>query len=71
VQRIWDAHKLQPHRVRTFKRSRDPDFAAKLADIVGLYMDCLVAEHCWDPVRLAIVEQTWRFRRLTAIPGQG
>ena len=39
VQRIWDAHKLQPHRVRTFKRSRDPDFAAKLADIVGLYMD--------------------------------
>jgi len=39
VQRIWAAHKLQPHRVRTFKRSRDPDFAAKLADVVGLYMD--------------------------------
>jgi transposase len=39
VQRIWTAHKLQPHRVRTFKRSRDPDFAAKLNDIVGLYMD--------------------------------
>ena len=39
VQRIWEAHKLQPHRVRTFKRSRDPDFAAKLTDIVGLYMD--------------------------------
>ena len=39
VQRIWDAHKLQPHRVRSFKRSRDPDFAAKLTDIVGLYMD--------------------------------
>jgi transposase len=39
VQRIWQAHKLQPHRVRTFKRSRDPEFAAKLADIVGLYMD--------------------------------
>jgi len=37
VQRIWDAHKLQPHRVRTFKRSRDPEFAAKLTDIVGLY----------------------------------
>src|SRR4051795_456971 len=32
------AHKLQPHRVRTFKRSRDPDFLAKLAAIVGLYM---------------------------------
>ncbi len=39
VQRIWAAHTLQPHRARTFKRSRDPDFAAKLADIVGLYMD--------------------------------
>ena len=39
VQRIWAAHKLQPHRVRTFKRSRDPDFAAKLVDIVGLYVD--------------------------------
>src|SRR3954464_5198340 len=26
VQRIWAAHKLQPHRARTFKRSRDPDF---------------------------------------------
>ena len=39
VQRIWAAHRLQPHRVRTFKRSRDPDFAAQLTDIVGLYMD--------------------------------
>src|SRR5215472_7116325 len=38
VQRIWQAHKLQPHRLRTFKRSRDPSFAAKLADIVGLYV---------------------------------
>jgi len=39
VQRIWRAHRLQPHRLRTFKRSRDPGFAAKLADIVGLYVD--------------------------------
>jgi transposase len=38
VQRIWAAHDLQPHRIRTFKRSNDPDFAAKLEDIVGLYM---------------------------------
>ena len=38
VQRIWQAHRLQPHRIRTFKRSNDPDFAAKLEDIVGLYM---------------------------------
>src|SRR5216683_3312915 len=39
VQRIWQAHQLQPHRIRTFKRSRDPSFAAKLTDIVGLYVD--------------------------------
>jgi DDE superfamily endonuclease len=39
VQRIWRAHKLQPHRVRRFKLSKDPQFAAKLRDIVGLYVD--------------------------------
>jgi Homeodomain-like domain len=39
VQRIWAAHKLQPHRLRTFKRSTDPDFAAKLEGVVGLYVD--------------------------------
>jgi hypothetical protein len=39
VQRIWAAHGLQPHRIRTFKRSTDPEFAAKLAAIVGLYLD--------------------------------
>ena len=33
VQRIWRAHRLQPHRLRTFKRSRDPSFAAKLTDM--------------------------------------
>jgi len=39
VLRIWRAHKLRPHRVRTFKLSKDPAFAAKLRDIVGLYLD--------------------------------
>ena len=38
VQRIWAEHRLQPHRVRTFKRSTDPAFAAKLRAIVGLYL---------------------------------
>ena len=38
VQRIWQAHRLQPHRIRTFKRSNDPAFVAKLEDIVGLYV---------------------------------
>ena len=38
IQRIWEAHRLQPHRIRTFKRSNDPEFAEKVEDIVGLYM---------------------------------
>jgi transposase len=39
VQRVWRAHGLQPHRVRQFKLSRDPEFVPKLRDIVGLYVD--------------------------------
>ena len=38
VARIWQAHGLQPHRVRTFKVSRDTHFAEKLTDVVGLYL---------------------------------
>jgi len=39
VQRILEAHQLAPHRIRTFKLSKDPEFADKLRDIVGLYVD--------------------------------
>lgn len=39
VQRVWKAHRLQPHRLRTFKKSNDPAFAEKVEDIVGLYMN--------------------------------
>jgi transposase len=39
VQRPWDAHRLQAHRLRTFKRSNDPKFAEKVEDVVGLSMD--------------------------------
>lgn len=39
VYRIWDAHGLQPHRIRTFKLSRDPAFVAKVRDVVGLYLN--------------------------------
>lgn len=39
VRRIWRSHGLLPHRVRQFKLSNDPRFAAKLRDIVGLYVD--------------------------------
>ena len=39
VRRIWRAHGLKPHLVRTFKLSRDPQFTTKLEDIVGLYLN--------------------------------
>jgi transposase len=39
VQRIWRSHGLQPPRVRQFKLSKDSQFAAKVRDIVGLYVD--------------------------------
>jgi transposase len=39
VQRIWDAHGLEPHRTRRFKLSRDKRFVEKLSDVVGLYLN--------------------------------
>jgi transposase len=39
VARLWQAHGLRPHRVRPFKLSRDPRFAEKLTDVVGLYLN--------------------------------
>lgn len=39
VHRIWRQHRLQPHRVETFKFSNDKQFVEKLRDIVGLYLN--------------------------------
>jgi transposase len=39
VARVWRAHGLKPHLVRTFKVSNDPRFAEKLEDVIGLYLD--------------------------------
>ena len=39
VQRIWNAHELKPHLVNTFKVSRDKNFADKVEDVVGLYLN--------------------------------
>jgi len=38
VSRIWRAFALQPHRVESFKLSKDPLFIEKVRDIVGLYL---------------------------------
>jgi transposase len=39
VHQILAASHLQPHRIRTFTFSPDPDFEAKLLDVVGLYLN--------------------------------
>ena len=39
IQQIWKAHRLQPHRQRSFKLSSDPEFNEKVRDVVGLYMN--------------------------------
>jgi transposase len=39
VNRIWQSHHLQPHRTKSFKLSRDPNFFDKLTDVVGLYLN--------------------------------
>ena len=39
VQRIWKEHGLKPHLTRTFKLSNDPNFAEKVVDVVGLYLN--------------------------------
>ncbi len=39
VLRIWQAFGLQPHRQETWKLSKDPQFVAKVRDVVGLYLN--------------------------------
>lgn len=39
VRQIWTAADLKPHRLRTFKISNDPNFAEKVCDVVGLYLN--------------------------------
>ena len=39
VRQIWEASNLKPHRIKTFKISNDPEFAEKVIDVVGLYMN--------------------------------
>ena len=39
INNIWQAHNLKPHRVETFKLSRDPKFLEKMTDVIGLYLN--------------------------------
>ena len=50
VSRVWARHGLQPHRLRRYMLSEDPDFEKKAADIIGLYLNPLdhAAVFCVD-----------------------
>ena len=39
VRNVWQAADVKPHRLKTFKLSRDPKFAEKVIDVVGLYLN--------------------------------
>ncbi len=39
VQRIWKKYNIQPHRIKTFKLSNDPQFIEKVQDVVRLYLN--------------------------------
>lgn len=39
VHRVWRANQLKPHLIETFKVSNDPQFAEKVIDVVGLYLN--------------------------------
>lgn len=39
VARVWQRAGLQPHRIERYMASDDPDFEAKAADIIGLYIN--------------------------------
>ena len=61
VAKLWRDNDLQPHRQGTFKLSRDPRFAEKVADIVGLYLDppggAVVGSPTSTPERGVLVER--------------
>jgi hypothetical protein len=66
VQRIWRKHGLQPHRMRQCKLSNDPQFAAKLHDIVGLYVDPpahAVVLSIDEKSQIQALDRTQRWRR--------
>lgn len=39
IARIWATHGLKPHRLQGYLASNDPDFEAKAADVIGLYLN--------------------------------
>ncbi len=71
VARVWRRHGLAPHRLERYMASNDPDFEAKAAEIIGLYMKPPqhAAVFCVDE-KTAIQALDRRDRRLPLSPGR-
>ena len=71
VQRIWRKHDIRPHRLDTHMVSNDPDFEAKAADVIGLYLNppAHAAVFCVDE-KTAIQALDRKDRMLPLSPGR-
>lgn len=71
IQRIWRKHELRPHRVDRHMVSNDPDFEAKAADVIGLYLNppAHAAVFCVDE-KTAIQALDRKDRMLPLSPGR-
>ncbi|MFM9428928.1 transposase [Variovorax sp. GrIS 2.14] len=71
VQRIWRKHGVQPHRLERHLVSNDPDFEAKAADVIGLYLNppAHAAVFCVDE-KTAIQALDRKDRMLPLAPGR-
>jgi transposase len=71
ISRIWRAHKLQPHRVKTFKLSNDARFAEKTVDIVDLYLNPPPNSVVWSADEQCQLQALMRTQNsLPCAPGQ-
>ena len=61
VQRIWKAHELKPHRIKTVKLSNHKRLVEKVPDIVGLYLNPP------DKALVFSVDEKSRIRRSTVL----
>ena len=71
VRQVWRAADVKPHRLRTFKLSRDPQFASTVIDVVGLYLDPPNARVLSVDEKTQIHALDRRQRGLPMKPGRG
>ncbi|MBA3311943.1 MAG: helix-turn-helix domain-containing protein, partial [Planctomycetaceae bacterium] len=71
IHRVWRAHGLKPHLVKTFKASNDPRFVEKVRDVVGLYLsppERALVLSCDEKSRIQALDRTQK--SLPLCPGR-